>query len=151
MLISQYRRTGRESSIDCRIETDVAILPLHNGSGWQLLGRSQRLLARARCDRQRILETADDARFALQSLRVDDGIVSSWSAHSRRAIAREPASPMGFPNVASTMIRAPSTEDLWRYGAGCLVNLVDSVAHNPRHIQNFAALCQVVKSRGAST
>ena len=71
------------------------------GSFWEGL---RDLSPSTRCDRQRILETADDAMVALHSLRVDDGFVSSWSAHSRRAIAREPASPFGFLDVASTMI-----------------------------------------------
>ncbi len=85
---------------------------------------------------------------ALHSLRVDDGFVSSWSAHSRRTIAREPASPFGFLDVASTMIRAHRTKDLSRYGATCLENLLHSEAHNPTHIHSVAAPCQFVKLGG---
>jgi hypothetical protein len=48
---------------------------------------------------------ADDAMFVLYGLRVDDGFASP-SAHSRRGTAHEPASPIGFPNVAATMMRA---------------------------------------------
>jgi hypothetical protein len=45
--------------------------------------------------------------------------------------------------------RTPSTEDLLRYGSGCLMNAVDSAARNPKHIQSFAAPCQFVKFGGA--
>jgi hypothetical protein len=34
---------------------------------------------------------------------VNHGVVSSWSADSRRAIAHESGCPIGFPNVAQTM------------------------------------------------
>ena len=43
---------------------------------------------------------ADLAKFALHRLLVDPGLVSSWSADSRRAIAHVSGSPIGFPNVA---------------------------------------------------
>jgi hypothetical protein len=63
--------------------------------------------------------------FALHSLVVDHGIVSSWLADSRRAIAHESGSHFGFFNVALTMIRAhfPGTGDLMCCGAGCRGNL----------------------------
>jgi hypothetical protein len=40
------------------------------------------------------------AKFTLHSLLVDHGVESSWSADSRRAIAHESGSPIGFLNVA---------------------------------------------------
>jgi hypothetical protein len=43
---------------------------------------------------------ADEAKFALHHLVVNDGVVSSWSADSRRAIARESGCQIGFPKVA---------------------------------------------------
>jgi hypothetical protein len=43
---------------------------------------------------------ADEARFTLHNLLVDHGVVSSWTADSRRAIAHESGSSFGFPNVA---------------------------------------------------
>jgi hypothetical protein len=41
-----------------------------------------------------------EAKFALHSLVVDRGVVSSWSADLRRAMAHESGSPIGFLNVA---------------------------------------------------
>jgi hypothetical protein len=49
---------------------------------------------------------AFEARFTLDSLLVDHGVVSSWSAESRRAIAHESGSPIGFLNVATDDLRA---------------------------------------------
>jgi hypothetical protein len=53
---------------------------------------------------------ADEAKFALHSLVVNHGVVSSWSADSRRAIAHESGYPIGFPNVAQTMMSAHCPE-----------------------------------------
>jgi hypothetical protein len=69
---------------------------------------------------------ADEAKFALHNLVVNDGVVSSWLADSRRAIAHESGPPIGFLNVASTIDNEhalPGTGDLLRYGAGCTGNL----------------------------
>jgi hypothetical protein len=49
-----------------------------------------------------------EAKFTLHSLLVDPGVVSSWSADSRRAIAHQSVSPTGSPNVACTMMNALS-------------------------------------------
>jgi hypothetical protein len=43
---------------------------------------------------------AADAKFVLHSLVVKHVVLSSWLADSRRAIAHESDSPIGFPNVA---------------------------------------------------
>ena len=43
---------------------------------------------------------ADKAKFALHSLLIDNGVVMSWTADSRCAIAHESGSPIGLPNVA---------------------------------------------------
>jgi hypothetical protein len=43
---------------------------------------------------------ADDAKSVLHSLVVKHGVLSSWIADSRRAIAHESGSPICFPNVA---------------------------------------------------
>jgi hypothetical protein len=40
------------------------------------------------------------AKFTLQNLLVNDGVVSSRSAESRRAIAQKWGSPIGFSSVA---------------------------------------------------
>jgi hypothetical protein len=50
----------------------------------------------------------DEAKFALHSLVVERGVVSSWSADSPRATAHESGSQFGFTNVAQTMISAHS-------------------------------------------
>jgi hypothetical protein len=43
---------------------------------------------------------ADEAKFALRCVLIDRGVVSSWSADSRRAIAHKSVCQIGFPNVA---------------------------------------------------
>jgi hypothetical protein len=43
---------------------------------------------------------ADDANFTFHSVLVDHGVVSSWTADTRRAIAHESGFPIGFPSVA---------------------------------------------------
>jgi hypothetical protein len=51
---------------------------------------------------------ADVAKFALHCLAVDHGVVSSWLADSRRAVARESGFQIGFLKVAQTMMNAIS-------------------------------------------
>jgi hypothetical protein len=48
----------------------------------------------------KLFTMADLAKFAFQGSVVDHGLVSLWSAHSRRAIAHESASQIGFLTVA---------------------------------------------------
>jgi hypothetical protein len=43
---------------------------------------------------------ADEAKFALQSLLVYDGVASSFSVDTRRAIARKLCCLIGVPDVA---------------------------------------------------
>jgi hypothetical protein len=54
-----------------------------------------------RFDRQRILSMADGAKFTIYYLLVNDGVVSSWLADFRRAIAHESAGNY-FPSLIST-------------------------------------------------
>jgi hypothetical protein len=82
-------------------------------------------------------------------LQVSEGFLSSWLTKSRRGVAHEPATQIGFLYVANDDARTPCTEDLLRDVAACLVNRMDSLARTSRHIQNIAALWRVVKSRGA--
>ena len=71
-----------------------------DGSRWQVLGRSPiRVAPRDAVDNE-FIRMADLAKFALRSLQVDHGLVSSWSTNSRRTIAHESGSPIGFLNVA---------------------------------------------------
>ena len=74
----------------------------------------------ARRNRQRILSMADAAKFALQGLLIDHGVVSSLSADSGRAVAHESASRIGTPKcrINDDERALPGTRDLWRCGAG---------------------------------
>ena len=70
-----------------------------DGSRWQFLGRSPIRLAPRDAIDDEFFRMAEVAKFALQNLLVDHGLVSSRTADTRRAIAHESGSPIGFLNV----------------------------------------------------
>jgi hypothetical protein len=78
-------------------------LALQNVSRWQYMAGfgkvSGRLAPHDAIDNE-FFRMADLAKFALHSKVVNDGVVSSWSADSRRVIAYESGSLFGIPNVA---------------------------------------------------
>jgi hypothetical protein len=79
-----------------------------NGSRWQVLGRAPSRLALGDAIDREFFRMVAVVKFALHSVVVDHGVVSSWLADPRRAIAHESGSQFGFLNVAQTMIRAHS-------------------------------------------
>jgi hypothetical protein len=70
------------------------------------LGRAPSRLALGDAIDREFFRMVAVVKFALHSVVDDHGIVSSWLADSRRAIAHESGSHFGFLNVALTMIRA---------------------------------------------
>ena len=60
-----------------------------DGSRWQFLGRAPSRLAPRDAIDNEFFEMADEAKFALHYLVVNHGVVSSWSADSRRTGSTE--------------------------------------------------------------
>jgi hypothetical protein len=64
------------------------------------LGRSPiRLAPRDAIDNE-FFRMADEAKFAQSCVLIDRGVVSTWSADSRRAITHESVCQIGLPNDA---------------------------------------------------
>jgi hypothetical protein len=86
-------------------------MPLQNDRKWQWMAGFGKVSGR-RAPRDAIdnefFRMVAVVKFALHSVVVDHGVVSSWLADSRRTIAHESGSQFGFLNVAQTMIRAHS-------------------------------------------
>jgi hypothetical protein len=85
-----------------------------------------------------------EAKFVLHSLVVNHGVISSWSADSRRAIAHESGCQIGFLNVAKTMMSAHSPARVI-----CAVAAPDvlGIEHRLRaQLNTYGKLCRALSS-----